>query len=192
VSYILNNLSQENLTNVERIVLFGSASRGEAGKESDIDIFIEVKEKNKTFEEEISKTQEKFYKSRECLLFKVKGIDNKINIKLGKLKDWGDLYNSVASDGIIFYGPYEAKELPSNVKHLIIFFWDKVGKNRGAFLNKLYGFNLKNKNYPGLITKLNGKKIGKSSAMFPIQYKKEIFNLLKNYKVNARSIEVFI
>ncbi|MEK6883548.1 MAG: hypothetical protein AABY22_28225, partial [Nanoarchaeota archaeon] len=106
-------------------------------------------------------------------------------------KEWEDLYRSIASTGIILYGKYEAKELPSEVKHYIIIFWSKIEKNRGSFLNKLYGFKIKNKIYHGLLQKFNGKKIGKSCIMLPVQYKKEIFRLLKQHKVNAKAIEVF-
>jgi len=192
VSYLLSSLNKEYLKNIERIVLFGSAARDEAGKDSDVDIFIETKNETKKFKEEIEKISDNFYQSREATLFKSKGIENKINIKIGKLKEWKDIYRSVASDGIILYSHYESRELPSDTKHNIIVFWDKIGKNRGAFLNKIYGFKIKDKRYEGLISKFNGKKLGKSCVMFPVQYKLEIFKLLKAYNVNAKSIEVFI
>ena len=125
-------------------------------------------------------------------MFKAKGIENKINIKLGKLREWEELYKSIASTGIILYGPYEIKELPSGVKQYTIVFWDKIGKNRGAFLNKIYGFKIKNKVYVGLLSKFNGKRIGKSCIMLPTQYKRDIFRLLRAYKVRAKTIEIFI
>ena len=191
VSYLLNFPNKDLINNIERIVLFGSASRDEAGKDSDVDLFIEVKDKTKKMDEQIRKIVEKFYQSREASLFRTKGIDNKISIKVGKLKEWQELYRSVASDGIVLYGPYEAKELPSNVKQFIIIFWNRIGKNRGAFLNKIYGFKNKDKRYEGLISKFKGKKLGKSCAMFPVQYKLQLFKLLKEYEVEAKSIEVF-
>ena len=190
VSYVLNNI--KNTENIERIILFGSAARREADKESDIDIFIEVKKKNKNFEKEIQEITENFYESREAALFKTKKIENTFDVKIGILKEWKDLYKSIASTGVILYGLYEAKELPSEVKHNIIIFWDKIEKNRGSFLNKIYGFKTKDKIYPGLLEKFNGKKIGKSSIMLPVKNKEEIFKLLKDHKVNAKTIEVFV
>src|SRR3989344_3143947 len=71
VSYLLNNIKNEN--NVERIVLYGSVAKGESTKDSDIDIFIEVKKETKNFEREIKKIEENFYQSRENALFKSKG-----------------------------------------------------------------------------------------------------------------------
>ncbi len=189
-AYFMDNF--KFLEEIERIVLFGSVARDQAEKESDVDIFIEVRKKTKKLEEETKNTLEKFYKSREAILFKTKGIDNKINIKIGKLEDWKELYRSIASEGIVLYGKYEAKELPSGVRHFIIIFWEKIGKNRGAFLNKIYGFKVKGKNYQGLLDKFSGKKLGKSCIMIPINYKEDIFKLIKNYGANAKSIEVFL
>lgn len=189
-AYLINNLADEK--EIKKIVLFGSVARNSAEKDSDIDIFVEVNRKTKKIEDEIKQILEKFYKSREALLFKTKGIDNRINIKIGKLEEWKELQKSIASDGIILYGKYEAKNLPSGVKHYIIIFWDKIGKNRGAFLNKLYGFKIKDKNYEGLISKFSGRKLGKSCIMIPVQYKEELFRLIKEYKVSAKSVEVFV
>lgn len=189
VAYLISNL--RNINNIERIVLFGSVARDDFTKESDIDIFIEVKKKTKRFEQEIKDVEKKFYQSRENALFQSKGIENKFSIKIGNLREWKNIYHSIASTGIIFYGPYEAKELPSEVRHFIIVFWQRIGKNRGSFLNKLYGFKVKNKHYPGLISKFEGIKLGKSCVMFPVEYKKHIFKLLVEHKVEAKTLEIY-
>ena len=191
-AYLLDNINKKTKKAIERIILFGSVAREEATAKSDVDIFIELKAKNKPIEREIKNTLELFYQSREALLFKAKGIDNKINLKLGKLREWQDLYSSIASTGIILDGPYEAKELPMGVKHQVLIFWENIPKNRGAFLNKLYGFKSKEKRYLGLLSKFNGQKIGKSSILVPIQHKKELLEHLQKYKVKARMMEVFV
>ena len=188
-AYLLNNL--KNIENIERIILYGSVAKEEATKESDIDVFIEIKKKTKKTEKEIKEAEKRFYQSRDAALFQAKGINNKFSIKIGKLKEWKELYRSIASTGIALYGPYEVKEIPSGVKHFIIVFWQKIGKNRGAFLNKVYGFKIKGKHYAGLISKFEGKKLGKSCVMLPIQYKEDMFKLLKEYEVTAKMIEVF-
>lgn len=190
VSFLLGSL--KNVGNIERIVLYGSVARDEATKESDVDLFVEVKKKMAKIEKDLREIEKKFYESREAALFKSKGFDNKFSIKIGKLQEWKDLYKSIASTGIVLYGPYEAKELPFGAKHHIIVFWERVGKNRGSFLNKLYGYKIKNKRYAGLLEKYNGKKIGKSCVMLPIQYKKDIFELIKEHKVEAKVLEIFI
>src|SRR3989339_65320 len=87
---------------------------------------------------------------------------------------------------IILFGSSEI----SGKKHILIS-WDNIKKNRGAFLNKLYGFKTKDKKYIGLIEKYNGKKIGKSSLIVPIENKDEIFELIKKYKADAKILEIY-
>lgn len=188
VSYLLSNI--KNSENISRIILFGSVAKGEANRKSDVDIFIELRKKTKKVEKEIEKITDNFYKSREALIFKSKKIDNKINVIAGKLDEWKELKKSIESTGIVLYGGYVSSEKIKGKKYAI-FFWDKIGKNRGAFLNKIYGFSSKNKKYQGLIEILKGKKIGKSSIMIPVEHSKEIIKLLKHYRVNAKVIEVY-
>ena len=189
VSHLLNNL--KNINNIERIILYGSVAKDQDTKNSDIDLFIEIKDKTKKSEKEIKKIEKDFYQSRESALFKSKEINNKFSIKIGKLKEWKELSRSIASTGIILYGPYETKELPTTIRHFIIIFFNKIGKNRGSFLNKIYGVNINGKYYEGWISKINGKRLGKSCVMIPIEYKNDIFKLLKEYKVEAKNLEVF-
>ena len=188
VSYLINNFKK--IENISNIILFGSAAKGEAKKSSDIDFFIEVKRNSKGFEKEIINLVNDFYKSREALIFKTKGIDNKINVIAGRLEDWTDLKKSIESTGVVLYGNYIASDVKGK-KH-VIFFWDKIGKNRGAFLNKLYGFNSNGKRYLGLIENFNGKKLGKSSFMVSAEYREDIVKLLKHYKVNSKIIDVYV
>lgn len=190
VAYLFNNL--KNADNIKRIALYGSVAKGETNKDSDIDLFIEINKGDKKFIKEIGKIEKNFYESREAALFKSKGVNNKFDIKIGSLKEWKELYGSIASTGIILYGHYEAEELPSGVKHFILIFWDKIEINRGAFLNKVYGFKIGNKRYSGMLEKFGGKRTGKSCIMLPIESKDDIFKLLREHKVNARTIEVFV
>jgi len=187
-SYLINNFKK--IENISNIILFGSAAKGEAKKSSDIDFFIEVKRNSKGFEKEIINLVNDFYKSREALIFKTKGIDNKINVVVGKLEDWTDLKKSIESTGVVLYGNYIASDVKG--KKYVIFFWDKIGKNRGAFLNKIYGFNSNGKRYLGLIENFNGKKLGKSSFMVSAEYREDIVKLLKHYKVNSKIIDVYV
>ncbi len=187
VSYLLFNLKKTD--NLSKIILFGSVAKGQATKDSDVDIFIEVKRKLKVFEKQVRDIEKSFYSSREALIFKSKGIENKINLIVGKLDDWKDLKDSIESIGIVLYGNYISSEIRGK-KH-ILFFWNKVGKNRGAFLNKLYGFKSKEKRYTGLIENLGGKKLGKSSFIVSIEHREEFVKLMKYYDVDVRMVEVY-
>ncbi|MDP4039304.1 MAG: nucleotidyltransferase domain-containing protein [Candidatus Pacearchaeota archaeon] len=187
VSYLLGSL--KDVGNVKNIILFGSVAKGNSNRDSDVDIFIEIKKNNLKFKSGVEKTLEEFYQSRDALIFKNKGIDNKINVIVGKLDDWSELRKSIEGTGILLYGSYVASGVKG--KKYILISWDKIGKNRGAFLNKLYGFKVNGKRYKGLIDELQGRKIGKSSLMVPIEGHKDIMAVLKHYDVSASFIEVW-
>jgi predicted nucleotidyltransferase len=187
VSYLLMNLKDKE--NINKIVLFGSAAKEEATKESDIDLFVDTKKESKRFSEEVRKVLEDFYTSRESMLFRAKGIDNKINIITGNLDKWKELKGSIENTGIVLYGKY----VPAGIRgrKYLLLAWDKIGTNRGAFLNKVYGFNAGGKHYAGLAEKFNCKRIGKSSIMIPVENKDEILNLIKKHKVSSKFLEVW-
>ena len=186
-SFLMRKLG-DNIKDIDRIILYGSVAKGNAMKNSDVDIFIDTK---KDLKKEVSDIIDEFYKSREALLFKTKRIENEINVKTGELKNWRELHRSIISTGVTLWGRYEALEKPIGSQHKIIFYWDKIDKNRGAFLNKIYGFKSGEKRYIGLLEKINGGKIGKSSIILPIEHKEEIIGLLKKYGVHAKTIEIF-
>jgi len=187
-SFLINNL--DDFSNLKSIILFGSVVRGEADKDSDVDIFIDVKKLNKNKEKEIKKILEGFYKSREALLFKTFGIDNKINLIIGRLDEWKDLKESIDSNGIILYGNYISGKA-SGEKHALIY-WGEIGKNRGAFLNKIYGFSVKGKRYKGFLEANSGRRLGKSCVMIPIVGLADLEKILKYYDVDAKIVEVYV
>jgi len=187
VSFLIRRL-EDNMKEIDRIILYGSVAKGNAMKTSDVDIFIDTK---KDLKKKVNNIIDEFYDSREALLFKVKGIRNEINVKTGELKNWRELHRSIISSGVTLWGRYEAREKPIGTRHKIIFYWDKIERNRGAFLNKIYGFKSRGKRYTGLLEKMDGGRIGKSSIIVPIEYKEEIIDLLKKYDVHVKNIEVF-
>lgn len=186
ITFLIKNV---DIKKIDSIILFGSTVTGNITKESDIDIFIDTKE---NLDKKIKNLTENFYKSKEFLSFKLRKIENRFSIKVGELKKWKELHRSVSSNGIVLYSKYKPTELPVGTKHKIIFHWDEIGKNRGAFLNKIYGYTIKGKKYEGLLDRWEGKRLGKSCIVVPFEKMDEMVDLLKKYKVNARGIEAYI
>ena len=190
ISYLLRNLSDVSL--IDRIILYGSVAKKQSSKESDVDIFVELKKDTKKLRHEIEQGAESFYKSKEAIIFKILGTSNEISLKVGKLDEWPDLKRSIMSDGIVLFGNVDLGAKPTYAEHKIIFFWDNVKLNRTAFLNKLYGYKTKKITYVGLLERWSGKKLGKSCVIFPIKHRNELIDIMKKYKVQSQSIEVFI
>jgi len=78
----------------------------------------------------------------------------------------------------------------NNENTYIIFFWDSIKKNRGAFLNKLYGFKSKGKKYDGLLKEMNGRRLGKSCVIIPAQHKEKFIELARKHDVSTKMMEV--
>lgn len=188
-SFLLRELS--DISKINKIILYGSVAKSTSAKDSDIDIFLDVERDTKIFRKEVENILERFYKSKEAIIFNLVGVKNEIKLKIGRLEEWKDLKRSIMSDGFVMWSRYESPKLPMT-EHKIIFYWKRIEKNRGAFLNKLYGYKTGGKTYKGFLEQANGIKLGKSSIMIPIKYKEEMIILLKKYNVDAKTMEVFV
>lgn len=186
VSFVLSKLDE-----VKEIILFGSVVRGEATKESDIDLFfnIEYKTKEKEIKEIIEKEKEKFYKSKIAEVWFLRGIKNPINISVGNLDEWKSLKRSIVSEGMVLYGKY--KETPENLKGFVIFNIPPI-KNiakRNKIIRNLFGRKEKNYSTNGLVKNLNGKKLNVSSFIVQIEHSKKIVEFLGKEKTNYTFFE---
>ena len=190
-SFLIRRLTDIQVSMIRSIILYGSVAKSASTKESDIDIFLDMEKDTKNFRKDVKRTLNEFYSSKEAIIFKLMGIDNDIKLKMGKLDDWKELKRSIISEGIILWRRMESGK-PSKTEHKVIFYWDGIRKNRGAFLNKLYGYKTGGKRYEGFLSRTGGAKLGKSSIMIPIRYREKMIEIIKKYKANAKAIEVFI
>jgi len=166
---------------INGIYLFGSAARGEATKNSDIDIFIDAK-KNQS----IVKTVETFESTTSAKIFRASGINSVIRTLIGDLnsEDFSDLRVNIAADGIILFGKGIPSEKSGRAPHLLIWFeTPRKQKKKVAFLRDIYGRKENNKTYQGLLQKLGGLKAGPNTILIPIRHKAIFLDMLKKSKV---------
>jgi len=174
------------LDKINSIILFGSVARGEAGKNSDVDIFINVILKNKKIENEIKDIKKKFYESIKFKKYwKLKNITNEINIIIGRINNW-KLKDSISGEAITLYEKYSQKI--DKGKNKIIFSWENIKPNskRVLFNKKIFGFKQKNKRYAGLLEIYNGEKLSKGTIMFDVKYSQEILKIFRKFKVKVK------
>jgi len=191
--FIITKLSQW-LDRIDNIILFGSIAQERGDEKSDVDLFFDTSISEKQMGKlrlEIKEAISEFRLSEGALKFKLKGIYNEINFSVGKLSEWKDLYRSVSATGIVLYGKYKTAMTKTDLSHYAIIFWEGSGGNRGAFLNKLYGYKIEKKMYKGMIETFGGIKIGKSAMLIPIIYKEKFYHAFDKYKIQYRIIEVF-
>jgi len=187
ISFILPKVS-----NIKEIILFGSVARGEAEKNSDIDLFFNVE--NKENEEQNKKVIErelrKFYKSKIAEIWFLKGVKNPLKVNIGKLDEW-KLKRSLISEGISLYGRY--KEMPKNLKGFVYFNISPIRKisKRNKVIRKLFGRKEKNYSSIGILNKINGKRLSPTSFIVPLESSNQIINLMKEEKIEYKFFEIW-
>lgn len=190
---LIAELSEEELTALRAVLLFGSAAKGTATEESDIDLFFDVElpvSGQKKLRARLNRLAAQFALSQTALQYKMRGIENEFSIAVGRLDEWPDLKRSIISTGIAVYGQYLAQ--PAGLRPYVVFTWEKIPlKAKGAFLNKIYGYVVKGKRYPGMVDKLGGRRIGRAAAMMQKEHGRQFEQALRKYRVPHSILEVW-
>ena len=177
---------------IERIILFGSAARGDFDGESDIDLFIDAPLNRK----DIEPILELYEISEENKKYRIEGLKNEIRVKAGKLDEWKSVERSIISDGILLYGKF--KEMPKGINGYILFkmlIGKMERKNKMKVWRRLYGYKQKigKKVYysKGLIEETNGRKLSRGLFTVPTEKSNEIIDFLRKNKVGYEVKEIF-
>ena len=181
-SFLVQNI--EETGKVNQIILFGSAARGEASKDSDVDLFVDVLDKK--LEAKIEAVKGKFYSSarfkKHWLLL---GIKNEINCTVGKLDEWKELDISLISNGIVLFARY--KGIPKLQLYYLFRVSPGDDRNRNVTMwRELYGYKQKvgKKIYEkkGLIRDYNGRKVARGVFIVPVENAQKVIAYLKRQK----------
>jgi len=171
---------------INKIILYGSIARGDFDKNSDVDIFIDTK--NKKIENKVETILNTYYKTKKFKEWELKGIKNKISLITGNLdsKEWKDLKRSIINTGILLYGKYKSDMEKVNQYTLFSFENIKPDKKRISIFRKLFGFKVGEKTVPGVIEKIDAIKIGKGCLLVPIDYVNELKKYFQEKKVTIK------
>lgn len=177
---------------INEIVLFGSVARGDIDKESDIDLFIEIRDEKKTneVEKKIDTELGKFLDSKFSDTWRHRGIRNNISYKIGILEKW-ELERSVISDGITLYGKY--RKLPKGLKQFSLFYFKPI-KNvtkRNRVVRMLFGREEQHYNNEGLVKQVGGETLSPRSFVIPINHADEVISILDREKIDYNISEIF-
>src|SRR3989338_5918632 len=182
VSFVLPKID------VDEIIFLGSVAREEAVKESDIDLFFNVKTNEEKTKSIIDDELKKFYKSKIHELWELKGIKNAIRAEIGNLDTW-KLKRSIISEGILLYGQY--KEIPQKTRGFIHFSMTPI-KNitkRNKVIRELFGRIEKTYSKEGIVKEMGGKKLSPTSFLVPKEKANEIIKFLSSEKINFSFFE---
>lgn len=185
VSYLM---SKEK--GIDRVILHGSVARDDFDEKSDIDLFIDTKEK---IEKKVLGIINNYYKTKRFKEWKLRGVENSISCIVGRLdnKEWADLKRSIINTGIILYGKYKAEAEKVNQYTLLSFENIKPDKKRVAVFRKLFGFKIGKKKYPGVVEKIKAIKVGKGSIIVPVEYVNELKKYFREKKVTVKMYDLW-
>ena len=190
VSFLIQNIEEKTLDNINEVILFGSAARGDADKGSDVDIFVNILREDRVTERAVSSLVKKFYSSQAFRgYWKLIGIENEIRCITGRLGKWKELEPSIVSDGLMLYGKYTGL---TKGKAFVLVYWNKVKpeSKRVLLSKKLYGYTYKNKKYHGLQESAEAVKLGSNCLLVPLETSKAILRIFKDLQVQTRTIHV--
>ncbi|MBI4451762.1 nucleotidyltransferase domain-containing protein [Candidatus Woesearchaeota archaeon] len=189
-AHVLSSLDSATFGRVREVYLFGSTALGTELPGSDVDIFFSVdmpKKNQARLRMRVAALFEEFRMSRAGLQFKLAGIANEFSPIVGRLSEWTDILRSIAVSGIQLYG---TARLAVKGAPWMVYSWEKA-EPRGAFLNAVYGYNIKGKHYAGFLKRVQGLKVGKSAIAIPRTHSAAFEELLQKYRAAYTVVEFF-
>lgn len=205
IAYIYDFLSmisedKEISDEIKEIILYGSVAKNTYDKKSDIDLFFNIKNKDKSkkIEEELKKVLKSF-EIKADKTWGLKGVSLPISLIAGSLDDdvWSGIKDEIASSGIVLYGDY--KEMPEKTKHYILFYYSLNNlkrKEKMKFIRNVFGYSIiKNKKeykQKGLIENFGGLKLSSNVLLIPIEEIQKIKKLFNEYKIKYKLYETWI
>lgn len=189
ISFFVQN--SKEITKIKSIILFGSVARSEATKESDVDIFIDIIDRENKIERESKYLVEKFFESVKYKKYwKLLGVKNEINIIVGKLDNW-KLKETMLGNSIILYQAYSPVLEKGENKTILSWGNIKPDSKRVMLNKKIFGYNYYGKRYKGLIEDYNGIKIGSNVILVSTAYLNIFIKSFHNFKVPVKITRVF-
>ncbi|MFH1711377.1 MAG: nucleotidyltransferase domain-containing protein [Nanoarchaeota archaeon] len=189
VSFLIQNT--KNIEKIKSIILFGSSARGEATKESDVDIFIDILDNEKLMEKEAKEISSKFFNSVKFKSYwKLLNIKNEISTIVGKLNEW-KLKDSMLGSSIVLYQKYSPTL--ENGRNIAILTWSNVKPNsRRVMLNKkLFGYKHYKRYYKGILEQHESKKLGTNVISIPTEHLNLFIKEFHKFKIPVKIQRVF-
>ncbi len=189
VSFLLSLLRPAETAKIKSVILFGSAARGEAAKDSDIDIFIDIFVEDKKLGKRIEQITGDFNDSIFLKNYwRLLGFENEIKPMVGKLDEW-ELKTSIIANGITLYGKYSAE---IKGKNQVLLSWGKIKpEGKRVWVSKrLYGYKQAGKSYKSLLEIYGGRKISSNCILIPLESHREILQMFRRARVSVRIMHI--
>ena len=190
----IKNVSKK-YSEIESVIIFGSVARDQAGKESDLDVCIVLKNKNtkSNISNKILDLEEKYDTNINLVFtdYSFKELDRQF-------------IETVLREGITIYGKtpdVSIQQLELEPYEIIKFDLSNLDQSKKMKIKRLlYGIKTKKKykekiytnKQEGLVEKLGGLRIGIASILIPEKKSREIENILRENNVTLRKITIWL
>jgi len=191
VSFLFQNLKNDEISKIKSVILFGSVARDEADKKSDVDLFIAVIGENRKIEKSVFGVKNKFFDSVKFKKYwRLLGVNNEMNILVGRLKEW-KLRDSMLGSSITLYQKYTSKL--EDGKSKVILIWGVIKNNsKRIMLNKrILGYTYYGKKYKGILEICEGEKLGSNVIILPVEHLSLLLKEFRKFKVPVKIKNIF-
>ncbi len=185
----------KNYSEIETVIIFGSVARDQAGKESDLDICIILKNENakSNISNKILDLEKKYDKNINLVFTEssFKNLDRQF-------------IETLLREGIIVFGKTpdaSIKQLELEPYEIIKFNLSNLDHSKKMKIKRLlYGIKTKKKykskiyerEQKGLVEKFGGLRIGIASILIPEKMSWELENILRENDVSLRKITIWL
>lgn len=174
---------------INQVILFGSFAAGNPRNDSDIDLFIDVKQKDKESVRSIVRESLNEFELKASKTWHLKGINNAIVPIIDTLSDkrWDGLRADIAEKGIVLFGSARISSGQEKQRALITYTLSKKSQNeKMKIIRAISGYKLKKgkKTYvnQGIQQIANAEKIN-NALLVNSEQQEIILSLLKKYKI---------
>ena len=177
---------------IRSIHLFGSVARNEFDEESDIDVFVNVTQKEAVRPVEIAcrRSLKKFYNSKEFKKFELRGIRNEVSPKIGMISKWPELKKSIERESLLLYAVSMFGKLEKGFILILESMREPAKRNR--VMRYLFGRRERKFKRIGKVEELGGRKLTARSFLIPAKNFNQIAKFLNKEKVKFTLVEVWI
>ncbi len=182
-------LEREAAGKVRAAYLFGSAVRGELGKESDIDVFVDCAPKDeKLVKGAAARAETLFRQSADAKKWARLGFDRPLSVQVGPLVEW-DAREGIRAEGLTLYST--TGQAAGGVRSVL--FVIELPKKKAAYLSLirvLFGREERGYRQDGLVQRVGGERMGAQVFMVPQEARRTVAETLHSQKVPYRMVDV--
>lgn len=184
VSFLMQMLRADERPLVRRVLLFGSAARGDTHAESDVDLFVDTDHAER-LERRVRLLVGDFEASVKVKNYwQLVGVSAPLSVQVAALDPWSSLHAALLKDGRVLYGPY-TEHTPTLGPARALISWRDVRDRslRTNLYRALYGYVSRDRRYPGQLEKVDAESISKGAALVPLSALGVFQNLFRKLKV---------